>query len=117
KPSGGPVDSMKSLRRVWIGVAWIAAFAIASWSQVITGTVSGTVRDPSGALLPGVAIQIQNTDNGVGRMLTTDERGYYVASNLNPGNYEVNASLPGFQTEVRRGFSVNVGQTSVIDFT
>jgi hypothetical protein len=93
------------------------AFAIASSAQVITGTVSGTVKDASGAVLPGVTIQVQNTDTGVARMLISDERGYYTASNLSPGNYEVSASLEGFQTEVRRGFSVNVGQTSVIDFT
>src|SRR5436309_4669868 len=93
------------------------AFAIALSAQVITGTVSGTVKDASGAVLPGVTIQVQNTDTGVARMLITDERGYYTASNMSPGNYEVSASLEGFQTEVRRGFSVNVGQTSVIDFT
>jgi len=44
-----------------------AAFAVASWGQAITGTVSGTVRDSSGAVLPGVTIQVQNTNTGVGR--------------------------------------------------
>src|SRR5690242_15455434 len=92
-------------------------FVMNACGQAITGTLSGTVKDASGALLPGVTIEVQNTDTGVDRMLTTDERGYYVVPNLNPGNYQVSASLPGFQTEIRRGFSVNVGQTAVIDLT
>src|SRR5437016_1258846 len=61
-------------------------FVMTSWAQVITGTVSGTVKDASGALLPGVTIEVQNTDTGVNRMLTTDERGYYVVPNLSPSN-------------------------------
>ena len=105
------------MRKMGLVIFVCAAFAAASWGQVITGTVSGTVRDSSGAVLPGVAIEVKNTNTGVGRTLTTDERGYYVASNLSLGDYEVSASLPGFQTEVRRGFSVNVGQTAVIDFS
>src|SRR4051812_43520542 len=84
-------------------------FALASSGQVITGTISGTARDVSGAVIPGVTIQVQNAETGVGRSLITDERGFYTASNISPGNYEVSASLEGFQTEVRRGFSVNVG--------
>src|SRR5215475_13839960 len=99
--------------RAGLVVLACVAFAMASWAQVITGTVSGTVKDASGAILPGVTIQIQNADTGIARMLITDERGYYTASNTRPGNYEVSARLEGFQTEVRRGFSVNVGQTSV----
>jgi hypothetical protein len=92
-------------------------FAIGSWAQTISGTLSGTVRDPSGAVLPGVTIEVKNANTGATRSLITDERGYYTAANISPGDYEVTAGLPGFQTEVRRGFSVNVGQTSVIDFT
>jgi len=95
----------------------LLVFAAVSLGQVITGAVSGTVKDASGALLPGVSIEVQNTDTGVSRMITTDERGYYIAPNLNPGNYQVSASLPGFQTEIRLGFSVSVGQTSVIDLS
>jgi hypothetical protein len=88
-----------------------------AFGQVITGTISGTVRDSSGAVLPGTTIQVQNTDTGVGRTVTSDARGYYTAPNLNPGNYEVSSSLEGFQTEIRRGITVNVGQAAVIDFS
>src|ERR1051325_9205928 len=103
-------------RAVLVGVVSLA-FAMGSWGQVITGAVSGIVKDASGALLPGVSIEVQNTDTGATRMIATDERRYYVAPNLSPGNYQVSAGLPGFQTEIRRGFSVNVGQTAVIDLS
>jgi hypothetical protein len=100
-----------------VSLAAIVFGATLLFGQVITGTISGTVKDSSGAVLPGTSVQIRNTDTGVGRTATTDARGYYTASNISPGNYEVSATISGFQTEVRRGIMVNVGQASVIDFT
>ncbi|HWP85962.1 MAG TPA: TonB-dependent receptor, partial [Terriglobia bacterium] len=88
-----------------------------SFGQVITGSVSGTVRDSSGAVLPGTTIQIHNTGTGVARTVVTDVRGYYTAPNLTPGVYDLTALLSGFQTEVRRGLTVNVGQAAVMDFS
>jgi protocatechuate 3,4-dioxygenase beta subunit len=94
-----------------LGVAFACvALAIAAWGQVITGTISGTVRDNTGAILPGVSIQVQNADTGVGRSLITDERGYYTASNLSPGNYQVSASLEGFQQRSGAALPSTLGQ-------
>ena len=59
------------------------------WGQTTTGTVSGTVRDTSGAVMPGVTIAVRNTDTGIGRSVPTDSRGYYSATNLSLGQYEV----------------------------
>ena len=97
-------------------IAWMTLSGV-TYGQVITGTISGTIKDSSGAVLPGASVQVQNTDTGQGRTVTTDARGYYTAPNIRPGNYEVSASVAGFQTEVRQGLMVNVGQASVIDFT
>ncbi|MBI4478950.1 MAG: TonB-dependent receptor [Acidobacteria bacterium] len=96
-------------------IAWLTLSGV-TYGQVITGTISGTVKDSSGAVLPGASVQVQNTDTGQGRTVTTDSRGYYTASNIRPGNYEITASVAGFQTEIKRGLIVNVGQASVIDF-
>ena len=97
-------------------IAWMTLSGV-TYGQVITGTISGTIKDSSGAVLPGASVQVQNMDTGQGRTVTTDARGYYTAPNIRPGNYEVSASVAGFQTEVRQGLMVNVGQASVIDFT
>src|SRR3989304_2397948 len=87
------------------------------WAQMTTGTISGTVKDSTGAVLPGTTVEIQNVDTGISRTVTTDSRGYYSAPNLSVGQYAVTVTLSGFQTGVRRGITLNVGQNAVIGFT
>lgn len=102
----------------WVGFLGLFVLWGGSLSgQVTSGTISGTVKDSSGAVLPGAAIKIDNTDTGAGRTLTTDSRGYYSAPNLTLGQYEITTTLSGFQTEVKRGITLNVGQNAVIDVT
>ena len=57
--------------------------------QVNTATISGTVRDESGAVLPGASVTVQNQDTGISRALTTNETGRYTAPALGLGNYQV----------------------------
>ena len=87
------------------------------WAQITTGTISGTVKDSTGAVLPGATVEVQNVDTGISRTVSTDSRGYYTAPNLSVGQYAVTASLSGFQTAVRRGITLTVGQNAVIGFT
>ena len=96
-----------------------AALVLSAWSfgQVTTGTVSGTIKDNSGSVLPAATVQIRNVDTGISRNVTADARGYYTAPNLSLGQYEITAGLSGFQTGVRRGITLNVGQNAVVDFT
>src|SRR5262249_23765295 len=60
------------------------------------GTISGTVRDPKDAVIPGTAITIHNTQTGIDRAISTNEVGVYSAPFLPPGQYEVTAVKPGF---------------------
>src|SRR2546428_3877927 len=85
-------------------------------AQVTTGTISGVVQDSSGAVIPGVSVTARNLDTGITRTVTTDEGGRYTAPDLTLGNYEVQAELPGFQTEVRSGITLTVGRTAVVNF-
>ncbi len=85
-------------------------------AQVTTATISGVVQDSSGAVIPGVSIAVKNIDTGVSRTITTDEGGRYVVPDLSLGNYEVEAQLPGFQTEVRSGITLTVGRSAVVNF-
>jgi hypothetical protein len=84
-------------------------------AQVSTGTISGVVQDPSGASIPGVAVTIRNVDTGTARTLTTDAGGRYTAPDLTPGNYEVQAQISGFQTEIRTGIELTVGRQEVVN--
>src|SRR6266571_3151004 len=85
-------------------------------AQLTTATISGVVQDSSGAVIPGVSIAVKNIDTGVSRTITTDEGGRYVVPDLSLGNYEVEAQLPGFQTEVRSGITLTVGRSAVVNF-
>ncbi|MBI4456657.1 MAG: TonB-dependent receptor [Acidobacteria bacterium] len=88
----------------------------ALWAQVTTATILGTVKDESGAVLPGVSVLLKQVDTGGTRTVVTDDEGRYRASNLDLGNYEIQAELTGFQTAVRSGIKLSVGQEAVVDF-
>lgn len=85
-------------------------------AQSTTGTISGTVLDQSGAVLPGVALTITHVETGAIRTIVTGNRGEYRISNLPPGSYQVQASFTGFQTGVRSGITLTVGRVAVVDF-
>ena len=90
-------------------------YASAAYPQVATGTISGTVRDNTGAVLPGVTVAIQNQDTGISRTLLTNEAGYYSGPSLGVGQYGLMVSLPGFQTVERTGITLTVGREAVVD--
>src|ERR1043165_2203397 len=64
-------------------------------------TVSGTISDPSGALLPGVSVTATNNATSVVTTVLSNETGVYTLPSLLPGTYKVTASLQGFQTQTR----------------
>src|SRR3990172_9060280 len=81
------------------------------------GTITGTVTDSTGAVVPGAQITITNTATGQSRSLQTNNVGRYSAPALNPGGYQVEASSAGFQAVVHSGITLTVGSESVINFT
>src|SRR5689334_6640533 len=79
----------------------------------INATLSGTVSDPTGALIPGAEVTAKNTATGVTSTTITNESGTYRFPSLQPGAYEVTATLNGFQTQTFRlslGTSQNIRQ-------
>lgn len=99
----------------WIGGAWLAAPASA---QIQTGSILVHVADEQGALLPGATITISSEALVAGQTSgTTDEGGAYRFPSLSPGTYTVKIELSGFQTLIREGIPVLVGQTAPIDIT
>src|SRR5690349_1021338 len=86
------------------------------FSQSTTGTILGTVKDQSGAVLPGVEINVLNLSTNQSRTAVTNERGDYSVPQVPIGLYSVTASLPGFKTEVRSRIEIQVDQRARIDF-
>src|SRR5438477_10452345 len=84
------------------------------WAQA-TAQVAGTVRDQSGAVLPGVEVTATQTDTAVMRTAITNETGSYVLSNLPIGPYRMEAALPGFRTFVQTGIVLEVNASPAIN--
>src|SRR5438093_7791203 len=85
-----------------------------AWAQA-TAQISGSVRDQSAAVLPGVEITATQTDTGVSRMTITNEAGLYVMPNLALGPYRLQAALQGFRTFVQTGIILQVNSSPVIN--
>ncbi len=86
-------------------------------AQVLpVGTVDGTVKDPSGALLTGIKVTLKNLDTGVSRDATTNESGYFFFPLTIPGRYEVAAEKTGFKRGTQE-IGVRTGIRSTADFS
>jgi hypothetical protein len=86
-------------------------------AQESRGTISGAVYDPAGAGVPGAKITVTEVRTGVKTASTSDSAGQYVAPFLPPGDYQVQAEVPGFKGFVRRGIHLASSDHAVIDIT
>jgi Carboxypeptidase regulatory-like domain/TonB-dependent Receptor Plug Domain len=91
------------------------ALAPALFSQ--TQSITGTVTDSSNAAISGAQIEVRNTNTGAVQSITTDGQGRYTVPQLGIGAYEVQATSAGFQTGLRRGINLSVGDQLAIDFS
>ena len=87
------------------------------YAQVAGATLTGTVKDASGAAIPNAQLSITNTATGVSRSVTTDSTGFYTAPNLLPGVYDVSVSSQGFATSVLTGINLTVGAQQALNPT
>src|SRR5215470_2675592 len=106
---------MKRRAVVLVIVLFIFVLSCADvWAQA-TAQISGTARDQSGAVLPGVEVKVTQTETGIARTAVTNETGSYVLPNLVVGPYRLEAALPGFRTYVQSGIVLQVNASPVIN--
>src|SRR5262245_40671626 len=84
-------------------------------AQTSTSTLTGTVRDASGGVLPGVTVGITDTARNANQSTVTNDVGSYAFPSLVPGGYSITAQLPGFQRFVREGVIFQVAQVASVD--
>src|SRR5271170_3038833 len=87
------------------GPAWISA------QNVVTGGVTGTVTDPSGAVVATATVTISNAATGENSTFTTSDSGGFLFSFLKPGEYTLNVTQKGFSTATMK-VQVQLGQTA-----
>ncbi len=83
----------------------------------ITGSISGTVRDPSGAVMPGATVLVVNMRTGVRQTVTTDSRGFYSFPELPIGEYEIMIQKAGFRQYKQTGLVLDVNTALRVDAT
>src|SRR5215218_2296661 len=84
-------------------------------AQEVTATISGTVSDPSGEIVPGVNVEVTNPATGARSTAVTGARGDYMLPLLRPGMYQLTISHPGFRTYQRSNIVLEVNQKANID--
>src|SRR5205809_4882390 len=108
------VDVKRICLYVLVGCIAFALAGATAWAQT-TAQLSGTVRDQSGAVLPGVEVSATQTSTGARRTVVTNETGSYLITSLPVGPYRLEAALPGFRTFVQTGIVLQVDSNPVIN--
>ena len=85
-------------------------------AQSTTGSVYGVVSDPTGASVPAAAVTVKDVHTGVTQSTTTDGSGGYTFTTVNPGDYIVTTSAPGFKTQTQTGVAVSSNQNVHVTF-
>jgi len=93
----------------------LLAIALVPAAQAQTATVSGTISDQTGAVVPGVSVTAQNKDTNVTRTSNSDESGTYRITNLVPGFYDFTVAKTGFRTIKYTQLQLNVSQSLTLD--
>src|SRR5712664_341968 len=104
---------------VWIFVIWAISILWTGqvYAQVAGATLTGTVKDSSGAVIPNAQVAITDMATGGTRTVSPGSAGLYTAPNLSPGTYEIRVTATGFSTQLQKSVTLTVGAQQVLDFT
>src|SRR5437773_10917273 len=114
-------DCFSSIRRrrmrtryllMTVVVSLALALPAAAQMQIATAVIEGVVVDASGAVLPGVDVEVRNVETNLTRMLVTDRTGRFVALQLQPRRYTVTFKLAGFATLVQENVVATIGEAA-----
>jgi Carboxypeptidase regulatory-like domain len=106
---------MKSHRVLLRVVLVVVAVCGAAWAQ--NGSITGTVKDPSGAAISGANVLVTSPERGINRQMATNSAGEYNQSSLSPGSYDVIVTAAGFKKYQAKGVTLDVAQKARIDVT
>jgi hypothetical protein len=104
--------------RLWSLVVCLAfLLAFPANAQLYTGSVSGTVTDPSGAVIRGAHMTLVDEQKGFSFSATSDDAGRYLFRQVPPGSYRVLAEASGFQGQLKEGIKLDINQNVTVDFS
>lgn len=106
---------MRVCTRMLLALALLFGVASTGTAQETTGTITGTVTDETGAVLPGVTVLVKSIETGRSWESVSSETGTYAVTLLPVGTYEVSAELAGFRKTVRPGIELHVNDRLRVD--
>ena len=95
----------------------LCACPLAAAAQQETATITGIVKDQSGAIVPKATVTVTNTQTNISVKTEADDSGFYIIPSLRPGEYSVTVESPGFSKVVRSGVTLQIAQVARIDLT
>src|SRR5436305_4151937 len=95
----------------------LVAFCGAGYGQILYGSITGNVKDPSGGAISGATVEVEHPDTHMQRQRTTNNDGNYLVSDLPPGNYNITITSPAFANSVVNGAAVTANQVRRADTT
>jgi hypothetical protein len=98
---------------------FVCLLAMVSWPLwgAVTGRITGTVKDQSGAVIPGVAVTVTNTSQGIQSKVIADSKGEYAFPSLPVGRYNLKAEVPGFRPATRSNLVLDIDSAIQVDIT
>jgi Carboxypeptidase regulatory-like domain/TonB dependent receptor len=103
-------------RLLGCALGWLVLVPALVWAQAATATLTGTAKDTTGGVMPGVTITVRNQATNEMRTTVSSSDGLYRITNLPRGSYEVKAELEGFKTIAQSDVLLTVGDTVRLDF-
>ena len=106
--------------RLWVSGLfvwnWVLFYCLApSYGQIVTATLSGTITDSAGGVVPDASVTLTNTQTGISAKTTSDPTGNYILPSLSPGDYRITVEKAGFKATVISGITLLVNQQARID--
>jgi len=92
-----------------------ANFPMQSVAQGTTGSITGTVLDPSGAIVAGATVSVRNTDTNTSFSVNSSSNGSYTVTGLQPGMYVLSVEAPGFKVVQQSGIRLQINQVAEIN--
>jgi hypothetical protein len=105
----------KQLTTLWLCCTFLIFGGVAAFPQTITGSIRGTVTDPSGAVVAAAHVTATNVETGVAMTTVSDRSGLYTFQFLTIGNYTVTAGAGGFDTGSIGPFHLQIDQIAKVD--
>ena len=110
-------SALKSLSYLFAVLVILVGTATIGLSQETTGSLQGTVKDPSGAVIPSAKVTVNTPTLPGGKSADTDAKGFYHFTNLPPGVYTITAEAKGFQKLKQEGLVIEVGHVPTVDLS